>query len=533
MQNIYSDKSMTAEVFAVGKQYPRLAAYEFMGMSRSFSAFEAEVRTAARAFYALGIRAGERVMISLPNVPQAVVLFYALNLIGAVACMTHPLSSADEMAELLTSARPRAFVTLYQFYDKFKSVLASSSAEVTILTGPGDALSAPLARVLSLRDKKPARGEKLLRYREFLRLARGAAGDGYEHDGRGNDVAAVLYSGGTSGKTKGILLTNQNFNAQAALTAIAGDCLIPDTKFLAVMPIFHGFGLGVCIHSALLQGVTSLLVPRFTVESYARLLKTSRPQYIAGVPTLFEALLRLPGAEKLDLSMLRGVFSGGDSMPTELKNRFDAYMKSCGATIVVREGYGLTECVTACCLTPSEEHREGSIGLPYAETLFKIVETDANYGEICISGPTVMRGYDNDEEETNATLRRHEDGRIWLHTGDIGEIDEDGFVYFRGRMKRMIITSGYNVYPRQVEAALMRHPSVRECCVVGVEDDYRMQRVKAYVALEKGIEPGELAIEALREHCRATLAPYNRPRDYEILEEFPKTLVGKIAFSQL
>ncbi|MDR0906189.1 MAG: AMP-binding protein, partial [Oscillospiraceae bacterium] len=313
MPEQFSDNSMINEVFAVGRQYPDLPAYEFMGFRRSFRAFECDVRAAARAFFALGIRRGDRVMLSLPNVPQAVVLFYALNLIGAVACMTHPLSSAEEMAELLGSAKPRAFVTLYQFYEKFRPVLDEYKPEFTILTGPADALPAVLAKALSFREKIPPKGTGLLRYNEFLRRGKASPSD-YEYSGRGGDVAAVLYSGGTSGKTKGILLTNLNFNAQAQLTAEAGDCLIPNTKFLAVMPIFHGFGLGVCIHTALLGGVTCLLVPRFTVASYAKLLKKRRPNYIAGVPTLFEALLRLPKTEKLDLSPLRGVFSGGDSM---------------------------------------------------------------------------------------------------------------------------------------------------------------------------------------------------------------------------
>jgi len=531
----FSNKSMAAELFAVGKQYPRLAAYEYMGRRRSFAAFERDIRLAARAFYALGVRHGDRVMLSLPNVPQAVTLFYALNLIGAVACMTHPLSSAEEMTELLASAKPRIFVTLYQFYDKFAAALSAANLDRIILTGPGDALAAPLAAALSLRDKKPPQTEKLLRYNDFLRRAAQVAAESYAHDGRGDDIAAVLYSGGTSGKTKGILLTNQNFDAQARLTAEAGDCLIPDTKFLAVMPVFHGFGLGVCVHMALLRGVTCLLVPRFTAESYAKLLRTSRPHYIAGVPTLFEALLRLPDTKTLNMSQMRGIFSGGDSMPIELKRRFDAFLAERGATIKVREGYGLTECVTACCLTPSDREREGSMGLPFREMMFKTVDSGKEYGEICISGPTVMAGYDNDPDETATTLRVHDDGRVWLHTGDLGEIDDDGYVYFKGRSKLMIVTSGYNVYPRQVEATLLRHEYVKECCVVGVPDDYRIELVKAHVVLETAAAqlPVDRVEAELRAYCAASLAPYNRPRAYEFPSSLPKTLVGKVAYSQL
>ncbi|MDR0905561.1 MAG: AMP-binding protein, partial [Oscillospiraceae bacterium] len=249
--------------------------------------------------------------------------------------------------------------------------------------------------------------------------------------------------------------------------------------------------------------------------------------YIAGVPTLFEALLRLPKTEKLDLSPLRGVFSGGDSMLPELKARFDAFLAAHGAEIAVREGYGLTECVTACCLTPKTLAKDGSIGVPFRDTLFKIVG-----GEICISGPTVMLGYDDDEEETKTALRLHDDGKIWLHTGDLGEMDADGFVYFKGRIKRMIVSSGYSVYPYHVENILQKHALVRECCVVGVPDDYRMQRVKAFIVLESGADAAA-APEELRRYSREALAPYNRPREFEFVAELPKTLVGKIAYSKL
>jgi long-chain acyl-CoA synthetase len=385
--------------------------------------------------------------------------------------------------------------------------------------------------------KKPRRAEGIYRWGEFLKLGMGPyAGRG----GVSKDVAAVLYSGGTTGRTKGILLTNLNFNALAILTARAGDCIVPYTKMLALMPVFHGFGLGINIHTALFAGVTALLVPRFTVKSYAKLLKKRKPHYIAGVPTLFEALLRLPGTGKIDLSMLRGVFSGGDMMPQSLRVRVDEFLKERGSPVGVREGYGLTECVTASCLTPPDGHRDGSIGLPFDDILFKIVEPDTQNelplgetGEIVLSGPTVMLGYDGNEEETANTLQIHADGREWLHTGDLGSMDSDGYVYFRGRRKRMIITSGYNVYPYEIESLLGAHEYVKLCAVVGVPDEYRMQRVKAIIVLRDGAPPREKAIEELTEYCKKALAPFNRPREFEVRDELPTTLVGKVAYARL
>lgn len=529
---------MAKQVFEAGERFPDVSAYEYFGAKKSFSKFESEVRHTAAALCALGIKKGDRMMLSLPNVPQAVVIFYALNLIGAVACMTHPLSSAEEMDYYIESSEPRAFVTLYQFYEKFRPVLERRRIEATVLTGPGDMLPPPLGTVMGLRDKKPrGAGRLVCCWNDFQRLGTS------EYEGQGgddNDVAAVLYSGGTTGKTKGILLSNLNFNALALLTARAGDCIVPHTKMLAVMPVFHGFGLGINVHTALFSGVTCLLVPRFTVKSYANLLKRRRPNYIAGVPTLFEALLRLDKTENIDLSMLRGVFSGGDMLPPDLRRRVDEFLLSRGSPVGVREGYGLTECVTASCLTPKEGHREGSIGLPYDDILFKIVETgtqnelpNGETGEICLTGPTVMLGYDKNDEETELALQTHADGREWLHTGDLGSMDDEGYVYFRGRQKRMIITSGYNVYPYEIERVLGAHEYVKLCAVIGVPDDYRMQRIKALVVLREGAPPHEEAVRELEAYCKRILAPFNRPREFEIRDELPTTLVGKVSYAKL
>ena len=315
---------------------------------------------------------------------------------------------------------------------------------------------------------------------------------------------------------------------------------IRHSKMLAAMPVFHGFGLGVCIHTMMVAGGTSLLVPRFNAKSYAKLIKDNRPNFIAGVPTLFEAIATNHYLDGVDLSCLRGVFSGGDSLSIELKKKFDKFLADHHATIRVREGYGTTECVTASCLTPYNKEKEGSIGLPYPDTYYQICNPETGEelpygeeGEICLTGPSVMLGYIGHEEENANTLRQHADGHTWLHTGDLGKMDEEGFIYFRQRMKRMIITSGYNVYPSQIENILDAHPAVRMSCVIGVPDPYKMQRVKAFVVLENGYSDTPALREELMQHCREHVARYALPSEIEIRSEFPKTLVGKIAYTKL
>ena len=281
-------------------------------------------------------------------------------------------------------------------------------------------------------------------------------------------------------------------------------------------------------------------MPRFTADSYAKLLLKYRCNFIAGVPTLYEALLRLPAMKNADLSCLKGVFSGGDSLSVELKKRFDKFLMDHGAVVQVREGYGLTECVTASCLTPYQTAKEGSIGIPFPDTYYKIVKPGTHKelpygqeGEICLSGPTVMKGYLNHPEETEQTLQEHEDGLTWVHTGDLGAMDQDGFVYFKQRIKRMIVTSGYNVYPSQLENVFDAHQLVQMSCVIGVPDALKIQKVKAFIMLKPGVVASQETKDELMAYARKHIAKYALPYDIEFRAELPKTLVGKVAYREL
>ena len=241
-----------------------------------------------------------------------------------------------------------------------------------------------------------------------------------------------------------------------------------------------------------------------------------------------------------DLSSLKGVFSGGDSLSIELKKKFDKFLYDHHAVIQVREGYGTTETVTACCLTPTNIYKKGSIGLPFPDTYIKIVEPDTDKevpygteGEILLAGPTVMKEYMNNPEETARTLRKHDDGLTWVYTGDLGTMDDQGFIYFKGRAKRMIITSGYNVYPGQLENILDAHEDVQMSCIIGVPDPYKMQKVKAFVMLKPGVPANDATKQTLLDYCRKHVAKYAMPYDIEFRDELPKTLVGKVAYRVL
>ena len=539
----YFQGSMFQAIEKVADQYPAYIAYDFMGKGTTYRDFVQEVELCARALKSIGIRTGDKITICLPNCPQAVIMFYAVNLVGAVCNMVHPLSSQREIEFFLRESNSIAAITLDQFYHKFEAVRQNVDLSHIIIASIKDALSAPIRAGYMLTEGRKIRkipeDAPILRWKDFLRQGRSYHWK-YRVDKTAADPAVILYSGGTTGTTKGILLSNGSFNALGQQIIATNPMFRPGDKMLAVMPMFHGFGLGVSIHSMLSQGGRCVLVPRFTAESYAKLLVKHKCNFIAGVPTLYEALLRLPRMENADLSFLKGVFSGGDSLSVELKKRFDKFLYDHHATIQVREGYGTTECVTASCLTPPTRYKEGSIGLPFPDTYYKIVrpgtQEEVPYGEegeICISGPTLMMEYINHPEETAQTLQKHPDGRTWLHTGDLGMMDDEGFVYFKQRIKRMIITSGYNVYPSQLENILDAHALVQMSCVIGVPDPYKMQKVKAFVMLKPGEAASQENKDILMAYCRQNIAKYALPYDIEFRESLPKTLVGKVAYRVL
>lgn len=524
--------------------YMEGTAYNFLGVTASYREFLDEIDSCARALVAMGIKKGDRVTICLPNMPQAIIMFYGLNRMGGIPNMVHPLSAEGEILFYLNHSESVAAITLDAFYPKFDRIRnEATSLENIIVTSIGEVLKPLMALGFWLtkgRKIKPvAPRQGTVFYKDFINNGKKYTGD-YKNQGEAEDPAVILYSGGTTGTNKGILLSNLNFNALAMQTAALGDCIIPGHRMLAIMPVFHGFGLGVGIHTGLCYGCEEILVPQFSADTYGSLLKKYQPNYIAGVPTLFEALLRNKDMEKVDLSCLEGVFSGGDSLSVELKKKVDAFLKQRGANTQIREGYGTTECVTASCLTPKDFYKEGSIGIPFPDTFFKICKQETTEevpygqdGEICVSGPSVMTGYLNNPEETHNVLKTHDDGRLWLHTGDMGFMDSEGFIYFKQRIKRMIISSGYSIYPSQIENILDGHPDVLMSIVIGVPDTYKIQKVKAFLVLKDGVKETQEIKDSIKEHCVRNIAKYAMPYEFEYRDSLPRTLVGKVAYTLL
>ena len=539
----YPEHTMCDAVEEAASKYPKYSALAFMGRHISYKNLVKAIDETARAFKAYGIGEGDKVTICMPNIPQTVYCLYALNKIGAIASMIHPLSAVGEIEFYLKEVDSCCVVTIDQFYDKFAEVRKNVEVKKLIIASISDELgfikSFVYSKFTESKFTKPQYGEDTKKWSDFIEAGKPYAGE-IKVEKTDKDPAVILFSGGTTGVTKGILLSNYNFNALAIQTAIMCNAPVCGKRMLAAMPMFHGFGLGVCVHTMLVVGGCSILVPKFNVKSYSELIKKEKPNYIAGVPTLYEAIIRSDYLDGADLEHLMGVFSGGDSLSIELKKKFDEFLKGHNASVRVREGYGTTECVTACCLTPYHIEKEGSIGVPYPDTYFKICSPGTTEevpygtdGEICLCGPTVMMEYINHPEETADTLKKHDDGEVWLHTGDLGYMDDEGFVYFKQRIKRMIVTSGYNVYPSQLENIIDAHEAVVMSCVIGVKDEYKIQKIKSYVVLKDGYAADDATKQSILEHCKKHIAKYAMPYAIEFRESLPKTLVGKIAYTVL
>ncbi len=529
----------------MAQSYPQTPAYEFYGRKTTYSRFVRLIEQAARAFTAMGIGKDDRVTICMPNTPQALVCFYALNRIGAVSNMVHPQSAEKEIIFYLNISASKMILTLDMFYDNVRNAVNAADHPVIILTARmQEELPVHLAGAYLIKSGKsylkyPDRKGDLL-WPSFMKKGHASVAlPESVYDTAHTSV--ILYSGGTSGIPKGICLTDLNFNACAiqAVDAIEVDFGYGMTM-LSCMPCFHGFGLGINLHLVLIHGACCILMPSFSIKNYANMLIKKHPNFIAGVPTIFEALLHMPQLEGKDLSCLKGMFCGGDSLSVELKKKIDAFLTDHKAGIQVREGYGLTECVTASCLTPKDTYRERSIGLPFADTTYAIVQpgTDEEVprgreGEIILKGPSVMLGYLDNPEENAQTLRQLHDGDIWLYTGDLGSMDDDGFVYFSQRIKRMIITNGYNVYPGQIENVIDSCEEVAYSCVIGVKDPRRMQRVRAYIVLKDDHPDEALCRQRIEEALKLHVAGYAIPKDIIFRDSLPKTLVGKVAYRKL
>jgi len=523
--------------------YINNTAIEYFGTKISYKNFLYEIDRCARAYKRIGIKKGDVVSIISANIPEALISFYALNKIGAVSNMLHPLLSENEILDNLKKYSTVVVMAIDVTYSKLKNILKDTDVYKTVIMSAKDSMGffmkVGYEITQGFKVEKPKSSDNYLFWKDFIRL-----GDGYVNNytsmtGK-NFPATILQSGGSTGKPKGIVLSNGNINSSTIQAKIVLPDLDSNDVILGIMPIFHGFGLEVSINDAFCVGAKVVLIPAFKANEFDKLICKYKPSVLVGVPTLFEAMINNERMNNIRLDNLKYVIAGGDSFNKEKVDKINNFLHSHGAKTNFTQGFGMTEAVAAVSLDLKYASHPGSIGIPWPGTYIKIVKPNTDVevpygvdGEICISGPTVMLGYYNDEKETNDALRIHSDGNIWLHSGDIGVMDSDGFITYKQRLKRMIVSSGYNVYPSQIEEVLDKHPGVLASSVIGVPHPYKVEVAKAYIVLRKGYRESASLKKELLELCEKNLAKYSIPKEWEFRKSLPRTIVGKVDFRKL
>ena len=518
-------------------------AINYFNKKMTYRAFLNEINICARALRSQGIREGDVVTICMPNTPEAVISFYAVNEIGAIANMVHPLSAEEEIKHSLISTKSVMLIAINLSYKKVKEIIDDTSVYKTVIVSASDSMPALLKFGYNLTQgrkiEKPKKSESYLYWHEFMNKGKNYNNKVLVKTTK-DQPAAILHSGGTTGTPKNIILTNGNISTLSMQAPIIFPKVGIEDSILAVLPLFHCFGLCVCVNAVLCLGATVILVPTFDAKRFDKLFTSYHPTIIAGVPTLYEALLTNKHMDHMDLSYVKYAISGGDSLIPEKNEAVNRFFRSHGADISIIQGYGMTETSGPVCAQILDATVPGSIGIPFPGNDIKICDPNTKeelpygeVGEICINSPAVMPGYLDNEKETNDILEMDKKGRVWVHTGDLGYMTKDGIIFYVSRLKRMLIVSGYNVYPSHIESVLMQHPDVLNCGVIGIPHPYKVQVPKAYIVLNSGVKDKLKVRNDIKEYCKKNLAAYMVPKEFEFRESLPKTMIGKVNYREL
>lgn len=509
--------------------FPDRDAVEYYNTRNTYRQMIEKINTCADALIFHGIKQRDHIALCLPNIPEAIFMIYAVNKIGAVCVMMHPLCSMEEAVETVAETNCRAIICLDANLSKF----VKTAVHFIITVSSAQLLNPALSFLGSVRLPSLVKGVKVLRWKEFIRKGK----HNTENSIHPEDEALILGSGGTCGIPKKIVLTNASINALALMVQSLNRTEGND-GLLCIMPVFHGFGLCFCVHAALLGGKRCILAPRYSDRSFARIMKHSKPAYLVGVPLLYERMVRNRYIKKVDLHYVIGAACGGDSMTERTYNNITEFLKTHGCETELQIGYGLTECVTACTYTPEHEYRPGRVGKPFEGIQIKIVDDINNelppetVGEILVNGPTLMKEYFCDPEATDTALFKDCNNVLWLKTGDIGKMDKEGYLYFIQRKKRVIKRSGYSVFPSMIEDVVESFPGVSRTCVVNVprstqdeNNDEASDKLIAFVAIKNA--PRNLEAEIIA-FCRNRLNPFSVPTRVINVNSLPLTRLKKI-----
>ncbi len=530
------DKSMFAYLIEETQRLPRTnKVWDFFGASVGIGKFIDIVKSFAGYLQSLGIGKGDNVVLCLGNIPNAIVGFYAINSIGAVANLVHPLIPGEALKKMSEEMDSKAYILFDEFYHKYKWL--DDSEKPVILCSASDFLPAlfkiPYKLYIRNKVKDIKYNSRVVRFRDTL--------NGHSFAGvdiKGDDIAVYMHSGGTTGVSKTVMLSNDAFNhlADNVIDLIGGG--VDDSEgMLMVLPLFHNFGLGICMHTVICGGGQAVMMPKFNPKGACRLVKRARVTYIAGVPNMYAKMVASGKFKGKYLRKLKNCYCGGEKLSDEVKRAFEDAMAKSGNPIKLCAGYGLTE-GGICCVNTMDIHKEGTLGKPVKNNHFAVVDENNNFlkpmerGMLVLTCNTMMSGYYKAEELDKEVFFFDADGRKWLKTGDIGYMDEQGYVYFVDRLKRMVKISGINVYPQEIEDCVNKFDSVVRSCVIPYEESGKTY-LKLYVVADEDVETNGEYEKRLRDYISENLLKYNMPRVIIFKQSLPLTQIGKVDFRKL
>lgn len=525
------------------KDYPNDIAILYLGRRIKYKELFFQIDRYAKALLALGVREKEIVTVALPSIPEALYLVYALNRIGAVANMIHPLAGKQEMVNYLNEVSSRFVFMFDGTYQIIKDALSETSVEKAVVISVGASLK-PALKHLYLFKNRPPRFSSTLFETWHTFLTRGKNVDLHEVKKDPFSLALISHTGGTTGEPKGVMCSDYNINA---LIWQVGKTLPSNRqeRMLVVLPPFINYSLVNGMFEPLSLGHQVILIPNYVPEQFVKYVKEYRPNHINSIPAYLEVLLHTENVKNVDYSCFRYVYYGGEAMSPETEQAINKLITARGAENKLGKGLGSTEMVSSAALTVKECNKSGSVGIPFLKVNCKIVEPETleelkcgQIGEICFSGPTLMMGYYNKPDETNAVVKNHADGQRWLHTGDLGYMDENGVLFVTGRIKRIIMTKGSDgnvtkMFPDRIEKVLNSHPAIQTSCVIGVPDERRIHYPKAVIELNTGFAPAESLKKEIRAFCVGKLPDYQIPDVIEFVDALPRTERGKIDYRAL
>lgn len=526
------------------KDNPKDIALEYMGSEISYGELFAHIDECVRALTALNVKQGDIVTVALPSIPEALYMVYALNKMGAVANMIHPLAGENELLHYLNEVSSDVAVIFEGTYKIIEKSIHTTTVQKAVVISAGDSLPFGIKQLYMLKNKLPkfAPDGMFMNWKQFVSTGKDVMLVPVKKDS--STVAVISHTGGTTGEPKGVMCSDKNINA---LIWQIG-CNLPhgrQERYLVVLPPFINYSLVNAMLEPLAFGFRVILIPSYDPNKFDEYVKKYQPNHISSIPAYWEACLSNEKLKKMDLSCLKYIFYGGDAMNVKKEAEVNELLHSCGVQMKLRKGLGSTEVVSAATVTYDDCNMPGSVGAPLIRVNCKIVEPgtfeELSYnqeGEICFAGDTVMLGYYNKPDATDEIIKIHPDGQRWIHTGDLGYMTESGVLFVSGRIKRIIMTKGKDgvvtkMFPDRIEKAVLIHPAIGLCCVIGVADEERIHYAKAVVVLNDGCEESDQITQEIINNCKDSLPEYMVPEVVEYRTDLPRTERGKVDYRAL